>query len=192
MREKGLAYAAMALGGGDYAWCVRYVYWPSRFTQIATELCVSEKEMWLQCDHSSHWGTESERYRTDRHSIHQLVPVDLLGAHDIRLPPVVSRTVLRRYGKRVKALLQSEELYDSLISASYQLEGQVPDERLALADRLWFGNGETGPFLGARRAWRQMEDELERWEQAIEAERAELCRDIAGIAPGDSHGNAGR
>lgn len=185
VRERGLAHAAMALGTGDHAWSVRYVYWPSTLAHVRTELCVSAKEVWLQCDGTSSWGTGPERYRTDRLSIHQLASVDLLDPKEIPLPPIASRAMLRPYDKRVKALREAEQLYESLVSAAYQLEQQVPDECLALADRLWFGNGGDGPFLSARRAWRRMEEELERWEQAIEAEKAELCRDIAGIAPGD-------
>lgn len=185
VRSKGLAYAAMALGGGDLAWSVRYVYRPSSFMQVRAELCVSDKEIWLRCDQSDRWSADPQVYRTDRLSIHQLVPVDLLDVKDIQRPPVVSRTTLRRYEKRVKALLESENLHDSVVSATYRLEDQVPDDCLALADRLWFGNGDNGPFLSARPAWRRMEEDLERWEQAIEGEKAELCRDVAGISPGD-------
>ena len=52
-----------------------------------------------------------------------------------------------------------------------------------MADRIWFG--EDLPLLGVRRAWEHVADELQRWGEELEAERAELCRSILGIELGD-------
>ncbi|MER9889097.1 hypothetical protein NKJ48_26010 [Mesorhizobium sp. M0114] len=67
--------------------------------------------------------------------------------------------------------------------AAYEMEREVPGEILAVADRIWFG--EKRPFQTAREAWRYLEDELERWEKELEAERSDLARSILGIRPGD-------
>jgi len=55
------------------------------------------------------------------------------------------------------------------VEATYDMDQAVPNERLALFDRLWFSRGEAGPFVGARQAWRQLEADLEQWEQELEA-----------------------
>ncbi|MDZ5699844.1 hypothetical protein [Chelativorans sp. M5D2P16] len=70
-----------------------------------------------------------------------------------------------------------------LSDAAYAIEREVPDERLAVADRIWFGNDR--PFRSTREAWRRLEDELERWETELEAERSALAQSILGIEVGD-------
>lgn len=70
-----------------------------------------------------------------------------------------------------------------LSHAAYEMEREVPGEILAVADRIWFG--EQRPFQTAREAWRSLEDELERWQTELEAERSDLARSILGIGPGD-------
>ena len=126
-----------------------------------------------------------QRFETGRHSIRQLIPVDLLSTKDIKLPAAITRRRLRPYAKRLKALQEAEQIFDTLATAVYEMEQNVPNEHVAMVDRLWFGKGDSRPFITARRAWRQLEDDLERWEESLEAERAELCRDIFGIAEGD-------
>jgi len=58
------------------------------------------------------------------------------------------------------------------------MDQALPNERLALFDRLWFSRGESGPFIGARQAWRQLEADLE-------SETVALCQDVLGIEVGD-------
>jgi hypothetical protein len=38
-----------------------------------------------------------------------------------------------------------------------------------------YGSAGKGPFMSAREAWRRLEDELERWEMQLEAERSAVC-----------------
>jgi hypothetical protein len=38
----------------------------------------------------------------------------------------------------------------------------------------------------ARQAWQQVENELEKWDQVLEQESAELCRDVLGVEIGDT------
>ena len=65
------------------------------------------------------------------------------------------------------------------------MDQAVPNERIALFDRLWFSGGEAGPFVGARQAWRQLEADLEQWDQELESETVALCQDVLGIEVGD-------
>lgn len=65
------------------------------------------------------------------------------------------------------------------------MDRAVPNERLALFDRLWFSRGETGPFVGDRQAWRHLEADLEKQEQELESETVVLCQDVLGIEVGD-------
>ena len=67
--------------------------------------------------------------------------------------------------------------------AAYAIERDVPDETLASADRIWFGK--ESPLRMAREAWRHLEDELERWETELEAERSALAHSVLGIEVGD-------
>ena len=101
------------------------------------------------------------------------------------MPAVSPRTALRPYAERLNSLREAEQVYDMLSTTGYEMERTVPDERLALADRLWFGESDNGPFFRARCAWRRLEEDLESLEQSLDAEKAELCRDVLGIEMGD-------
>jgi hypothetical protein len=70
-----------------------------------------------------------------------------------------------------------------MTEAAYSMERDVPDEKLALADRIWFG-GEH-PFRTAREARTQLENELEIWDMELEAQRSALARSILGVEVGD-------
>ena len=85
----------------------------------------------------------------------------------------------------LQALQEALAIYEALASAAYDMDQAIPDERLALFDRLWFSQGEKGPFIGARQAWRRLDAELERWEHELEREAVTLCQDILGIEKGD-------
>ena len=61
------------------------------------------------------------------------------------------------------------------------LDTSVPSERLALVDRLILSKGETGPFVTARIAWRQLESDLDQWGEILDSETVELCQDVLGI-----------
>ena len=142
-------------------------------------------EVWLLCEMTSAWDSTEEHFETRRFSIRDLVPVELLHLGEIRLPPASPRTALRPYAERLNALREAEQVYDMLSRTGYEMERAVPDERLALADRLWFGKSDDGPFFRARQAWRRLEEDLESVEQSLDAEKAELCRDVLGIEMGD-------
>jgi len=185
VRENKMSYVASKLPATDGAWSVRPVYTPGLYANVSSELCVSAHEVWLQCEITSAWDSSEDHFETRRFSIQHLVPVELLPRGEIRLPAVSPRTALRPYAERLNSLREAEQVYDMLSTTGYEMERTVPDERLALADRLWFGESDNGPFFRARCAWRRLEEDLESLEQSLDAEKAELCRDVLGIEMGD-------
>jgi hypothetical protein len=90
---------------------------------------------------------------------------------------------IKPYADRLLALQETERVYEMISGAAYSMRKEVPGDILSIADRLWFG--EKRPFQAAREALRHVEDELERWETELEAERSALAQSILGIAPGD-------
>lgn len=92
---------------------------------------------------------------------------------------------MKPYAERLQALQEARAVYDGLVDVAYDMDRAIPNERLALFDRLWFSHGETGPFVTARRAWQRLEADLGRWEQEIESETVSLCVDVLGIEVGD-------
>jgi hypothetical protein len=99
------------------------------------------------------------------------------------LPSAITKAVITPYHKRLCALLEIERVHEMMTRAAYAMERDVPDEKLALADRILFG-GER-PFRSAREAWIRLENELENWDTELEAERSALARSILGIEVGD-------
>lgn len=110
---------------------------------------------------------ESQRFRYGRED-GPAVLVDLLPSEPVELPAVMPRSKVVPFRERLDALRQAERVYETMLDAGSDLERAVPDERLALLDRLW--HGDQGPFLAAREAWRSLEGEMNRWEAALDAE----------------------
>lgn len=110
-----------------------------------------------------------------------------LGLSDVAIGKLCARLQVpkppRGYRERLVALLEAERIHEMMSHAAYAMERDVPGEMLALADRIFFGD--KRPFQAAREAWRHLEDELERWETELEAERSALARSILEIGPGD-------
>lgn len=185
VHDNKLNYIASEMGGGDHALSVRHVYSPNSYSNITSELCISFHEVWIRCEMTSIWNSHVERFETSRIPLQQLLPVDLLPSQDIQLPAIIHKSRLRPYAERLKVLQEGEEMYESLLTSVFKMEAEVPDDRMVLAERLWFGEGENGPFFIARQAWRHMEQDMERWEESLELERAELCKDVLGVERGD-------
>jgi hypothetical protein len=68
-----------------------------------------------------------------------------------------------------------------ITSAAYAMDRSVPNDVLAMADRIWFGADR--PFQAAREAFVHIEDDLERWDQELEAERSHIAQSILGVRP---------
>lgn len=183
-RNHRLSHVAWDLSSVEFVWLVRYLHEPDAYTRADTQLCVSREVIWIQARIKSLWG--EKQFETVRVLLKSIVPVDLLPQREIELPGRVGQSRLKPYAKRLRALQDAERACDIVSSAAYRMDSNVPDENLALADRLWFRGDGEGPFSQARRAWDRLEADLEIWEQRLEQEKAELCCQVLGISKGDT------
>ncbi|EPD6721211.1 deoxynucleoside kinase, partial [Acinetobacter baumannii] len=127
-----------------------------------------------------------DQFETVRLPLREICPIDLVPAQEQRLPGKISRSGIQQpYAERLQALQEAQAVYEGLVDAAYDMDKAIPNERLALFDRLWFSQGETGPFVNARRAWRRLETDLERWGEELESEAVALCQEVLGIEVGD-------
>ena len=112
---------------------------------------------------------------TNRLAIREIMPIDHMPVREVALPPMIARASVRPYRERLKGLVEAERVQD-MRTTSYSIENAIPDETLALADRIWFGLEK--PFGTAREAWRNLQEQLEMWETELQAERARLAESI--------------
>ncbi|ODB85285.1 hypothetical protein A3195_16940 [Candidatus Thiodiazotropha endoloripes] len=182
-RDNGLTYAVADMSALDHAWSVKQVFSPKKYSRAKTELCVSSHEVWIRADVDDLWSRDC--FETVRIPLREVCPIDLMPANDKRLPGMIRRSGIKPYADRLQALHEAKVVYEALVEASHDVDTALPNERLALLDRLWFSRGESGPFMGARQAWRQLEADLEFWEQELESETVLLCQDVLGIEVGD-------
>jgi hypothetical protein len=147
-------------------------------------LCISASDIWVEYTRTT-WREEDppERLATSRMRLQTIMPIDHMPVHEVPLSPVVSSAAVAPYRKRLRALLEAERVLEMMTGAFHAMEREVPDETLAIADRLWFGR--ERPFLSARNAWRRLDNELERWDVELEAERSALAQAVLGIETGD-------
>jgi len=79
----------------------------------------------------------------------------------------------------------------------YRHEYPAPDEHLTLIEKLYLGCEVEGPLTTARNTCRKLEDDMERWELAMESEREGICSEALGLVKGgtvltESHGKSVR
>lgn len=184
VREQKLHHVVMPLIAADHAWSAHHVYRPESSLFLDSTLCVSASEIWVESQRKA-WRDEDppERIVTGRLKLQNVMPIDYMPVREFVLSPVVSSVVVSPYRERLQALLEADRVHEMMSKAAYAIEREVPDETLALADRIWFGK--QSPLLVAREAWRHLEDELERWETELEAERSALAHSVLGIEVGD-------
>ncbi|MES0110164.1 hypothetical protein [Mesorhizobium sp. M0013] len=184
VRDQKLQHVVMPLVAADHAWSAHHVYTPESRMFLDSMLCVSATEVWVECTRRA-WREDDlpERIVTGRITLQAIMPIDYMPIREIVLTPVVSRAAVAPYRERLLALLEAERVHEMMSHTAYSIEREAPSEKLAIADRIWFG--EERPFLSAREAWRRLEQELERWETGLEAERSMLAQSILGIEVGD-------
>ena len=182
-RDHKLAYAGADLHGFEHAWSVNHLHAPSRYSRARSELCVATDGLWVRRSAETPWGTDE--FETAKVPLEGVVPVALLPNTTVELPAEIRQSALNPYAKRLRALKDVEDAFDLVSSAVNRIDGAVPDEHLALVDRLWFGDGSDGPFSAARRALTEVESDLESWEQRLAAEQARLVKDVLGVGVGD-------
>ncbi len=178
-RENGCAYIAADMSALEHAWSVNQIYSPGTYLRAKTELCVSSNEVWVRAELDNSWSRS--QFETIRLPLRDICPVELVPANEQRLPGKISRAGITPYEERLQALQEARVIYHGVIDAARDLDTTVPSERLALIDRLILSKGEAGPFVNARRAWRQLESDLDQWGEMLDSETVELCQDVLGI-----------
>jgi hypothetical protein len=184
VREHKLRHVVVPLMACDHAWSAHHVHGPDSYLLLESMLCVSRTEVWVEATRKA-WREEDppERIVTGRLSLQEIMPLDYMPAREVSLSPAISRAAVKPYHERLQALMELDRVHEMISHAAYGMERQVPDQTLALADRIWFG--QESPFRAAREAWGHLQDELERWERELEAERSALAQSILGIEVGD-------
>lgn len=185
VRDQKLAHVVMPLVTLDHAWSAHHVYSSENYTTARSQLCVSATQLWVDCTMTApHYrGADTETFKTEKVALRDIMPIDLMPSKEVEIPPAIGRVRIKQHWPRLRALIEAERVHEMLERSTYALERDIPDDQIAIADRIWFG-GER-PMLNARRAWERLSDEMERWGEEIEAERADLCCSILGIALGD-------
>ncbi len=183
VRDNQLSHVVRELQGTEYAGMLHHLpttYLSSRFK---CALCVSEQEMWFQCAMESMWG--KDQFQTERVQLRQLIPVDLLAVAEKSIPRTISSKSIRPYEERLKALLDADRAFEIISEATFRVDTAVPNDHIAMVDRIWFGNDAEGPFSKARRAMDDIESDIEAWEERIESEKGEICCQALGVNIGD-------
>ncbi|MCO6185219.1 hypothetical protein [Rhizobium sp. L1K21] len=184
VRECSLSHVVLPLMTGDHAWSVRHVHGPEARLFLESLLCISKTELWVEATRNS-WREDepAERFVTSRLSLREIMPIDYMILRDVPLSPQISSAAVKPYRERLKALMELDQVYDMISNTAYGMEREMPGQTLALADSIWFGK--EGRFRVARDAWAHVQDEMERWETELEAERSALARSILGVEAGD-------
>jgi len=182
VKDNKLVYVVKAISRTDYSSLPteRPAYHFS--TKTTCELCVSEHDLWLQCERDGDWSREE--FRTQKVALRDIVPVDLIEQGERELPGSVLGKSIKPYITRLKALQEAEQVIDALSQSLYRIDNAVPDEELAMFDRLWVGD-QAGPLSSARALMNDMDYYLESWEEALEQVKSEICCDALGIEIGD-------
>jgi hypothetical protein len=185
VRDQRLNHVVMPLVTVDHAWSAHHVYSAESYTMAESALCISATEIWVTCtiEALSIQGDERETFLTEHLALHDVMPIELMPTKEVEIPTPLKRIRIKQHWPRLRALIEAERVHEMLERSTYDIERSVPDERLAVSDRIWFGA--ERPLLNAHNAWERLTDEVERWELELEAERSDLCCTILGIELGD-------
>lgn len=184
-RDQNLSHVVQPLSASDHAWSSTHLYQPESDFILNSYLCISPNTAWIEWYRRS-WRDEKppERHSTSKIKLRDVMPIDFLdGGEEKVLTPAISEANVKPYLSRLQALDEAERIFEMITNAAYALDRSVPNETLAMAERIWFGADR--PFRAAREAFAQIETDLERWEQQIEAERSQLAQAVLGTRPGD-------
>lgn len=187
-QDNSLSRVAVSLRTLEHAQFLRHIGPPDSHETVDGELCISTQEVWVEGKVRYFWDQDAikKEFASEPLPVTQLIPVDLISNEDKRLRANLRPVAIRPFRQRLDALREAQQLYDDLHLASYDAERVVPDDRVAILDRLLFGKACGGPLHAAREAWRSFDAEMEYWEWVLEAEEVALCEDVLGIRKGDN------
>jgi hypothetical protein len=187
VKDRGLHHVVLPLTATEHAWVATSVYFADRYARSETLLCISATEIWATCTISTpgYLGAEESKrtVTTERVALRAVMPIDLLQVREVSGGAALGKMRVRDHWPRLRALIEAERVLDMLDVSQCELGSDVPDERLAIADRVLFG--EERRLLAARQAYHRVWEELERWREELDAERADLGLDMLGLQQGD-------
>ncbi|KAB1109273.1 hypothetical protein F4V89_27930 [Neorhizobium galegae] len=184
-RKQNLSYLVQPLSAADHAWSGNHLYQPESDFILNSYLCISPEAAWIEW-YRRPWREEDppERHSTNKFKLRDVMPIDLLDEEEEKvLPPTIAEARVKPYQSRLQALDESERIHEMITNAAYAMDRSVPNDMLAMADRIWFGADR--PFQAAREAFAHIETDLERWEQRLETERSQLAQAVLRVRPGD-------
>ena len=185
--ENNLSHAVWDLGPFEHAWIVQYHHDYDRYTRARSQLCVSRHTLWVDCRVKHSWDDDyEETLETSEIPLGDIAPIELVPKADVVLPAVLELPKLQISKKRIEAFMEIDHAHDILSSAVYKHEYPVPDDHLVLLGKIFLGSESGGPLTTARETCRKLEDDMERWDLAMEAEREAICAEALGLAIGDT------
>lgn len=168
IRRQNLGHVVQPLSAMDHAWSGHHIYKPEASFVLDSWLCISSDMAWVEWNRRS-WREQNppERHATSKIRLRDVMPIDFLDSNDTTLPTAISEARIKPYKSRLDALTEAERIHEMITNAAYAMDRSVPNDVLAMADRIWFGA--KRPFQAAREAFLQIEEDLEQWEQQLEA-----------------------
>lgn len=184
--NNGLNYLAYDLYDLKHTWIVQYIYHYEQFTGARSQLCISADELWVECKaRQRDWFEDDLEVRTARIPISSVTPVELTTPEPVTLPTCLDITRLHVSRERIEAFLEAERAHEIISTAVYRNDFQAtPPETLVMFEKLTLPAGARGSLGHARETARRIEDDIERWEMVLDAEREDFCKDALGISKG--------
>lgn len=179
-----LSYAARKIDNTTHAWTIRELCGVGSYGNTVSEILVSRESFWIRSSMPSTWGND-RTHTTEEIPLQQIIPTGLLPRDFKDAPTTVRCQAVRPYNDRIDALVVAERMFEEISNAAYEIEDAAPKSYLALIEKVWAGS-KDGPFSAALQEKRQLEETLTTLEDAIELEKAQLCRDVLGICKGDN------
>lgn len=141
VRDQNLSHVVQPLSAVDHAWSSTHLYQPESDFILNSYLCISPDTAWIEWYRRS-WRDENppERHSTSKIELRDVMPIDFLDgeAHKV-LPPAIPEAKVRPYLSRLQALDEAERIFEMITNAAYALDRSVPNETLAMAERIGFG-----------------------------------------------------
>ncbi|WP_234837456.1 hypothetical protein [Sinorhizobium meliloti] len=153
VRTQDLSYVVQPLAAADHAWATVQFYHPESDFILNSYLCISGDAAWIEWYRRS-WREDNppERHSTNRIRLRDVMPIDFLdGGRGKFVPSAIPEVRLKPYQSRLQALGEAERIYEMITKAAYGMDRSVPNEILAMADRIWFGADR--PFRLPAKRW---------------------------------------
>ncbi len=185
--ENRLSHVVWDMAAFEHAWIVQYLYQHERYTRAHGQLCVSQNTLWVICRVEHYWDDDFvETVETSEIPLGDIAPIELVPRDEVVLPPALELSKLSVSRKRIEAFIDIDHAHDILSSAVYRHDYPVPNDHLVLLEKIYLGSETVGPLTAAREICRKLEDDMERWELVMAAEREAICGEALSLSIGDT------